>query len=84
MLPPNRLALLRRDNTDDPGSLMHVTKFLIYAPLRPQSCGEQTVTQQCFAKQTLTSWTGADVESSVLLAVDLEGVPSPILDLVIS
>ena len=60
VLPPNRMALLRRDNTGDPSALMHVAVSLIYVPLRPQSCGEQTVTQEYLAKQTLASWTGAD------------------------
>ena len=60
MLPPNRMALLRRDNTDDRSALMHMAVFLIYVPLPPQSCGEQTITQEYLAKQTLASWTGAE------------------------
>ena len=60
-LPPDRMALLRRDNTDDPSSLMHVAVFFIYVPLRPQACGEQTITQEYLAKHTLASWAGADV-----------------------
>ena len=77
MLNPNRLASLRRDNTGDPGSLTHVRVFLIDASFLPQ-----ITTQQCLARQTLANHSVADVQSSVLLALDLEGVPNPTLDLV--
>ena len=53
MLTANRLASLRRDNTDDPGSLMRVGVLFIDALLQLQPCGAQTITQQCLAKQTL-------------------------------